>query len=300
MKRVVILHPGDMGSAIGRALVARGFEVRACLDGRSDRTRANARAAGFTLFPDLEVAVRGADLVISLVPPSRALEVAEHFAAARAAIAREAGTDPLYVDANSVSPVTMERIAAVVSRSGADCVDGAVLGGAAGVGAATRLLLSGPRAAEIAAVFQGCIRVEALGDALGSASALKMCFAAFNKGLVALFLETVAASAKIGQAENLLALLAEFYDGAVSTVDRLLPSYPRHVSRRIDELAEIEGWLGGLQQGRGMASGARSVFEALALTALDPDHDWTARGVVEAALERGLLSTTTPASSTDP
>lgn len=41
-----ILSPGEMGSAIGRSLIDRGYTVVAALNGRSERTRALATASG--------------------------------------------------------------------------------------------------------------------------------------------------------------------------------------------------------------------------------------------------------------
>ena len=86
-----------------------------------------------------------------------------------------------------------------------------------------------------------------LGGDVGAASAFKLAFAGFNKGLVALFLEVMAAADRLGQRDELLECLRAFYPGTVETVERLLPSYPRHAARRaeeMDELAERSGRAG--------------------------------------------------------
>jgi 3-hydroxyisobutyrate dehydrogenase-like beta-hydroxyacid dehydrogenase len=77
-------------------------------------------------------------------------------------------------------------------------VDGGIIGEPAWKPKSTWLYLAGPRAAEAAACFAaGPLETQVLGGAIGKASALKMCFAAYTKGSVALL------SAILGTAENL-------------------------------------------------------------------------------------------------
>ena len=54
IERVAILSPGDMGHAVGKALRQGGLEVITCLNGRSERTRGLAEAAGIVDVPDME------------------------------------------------------------------------------------------------------------------------------------------------------------------------------------------------------------------------------------------------------
>ena len=77
----------------------------------------------------------------------------------------------------------------------------------------TSLYLSGERAEELGRLLEQALRVIILGKGVGEASAFKMCFAGFNKGLVALFLEIVTAADRIGRREMLLHSLEDFYPG---------------------------------------------------------------------------------------
>ena len=43
---IALLHPGDMGSAIGACAVRRGHKVLCALQGRSEFSQKRARAAG--------------------------------------------------------------------------------------------------------------------------------------------------------------------------------------------------------------------------------------------------------------
>ena len=114
-----------MGSAIGARLRDGGARVVAALDGRSERTRRLAAEAGVEDVGTLEALVHEADIVLSVVPPGSALEVAEAIAAA-AGDAR-----PLVADLNATSPTTVERIDAALAAHGLETVDGSISGRAA-------------------------------------------------------------------------------------------------------------------------------------------------------------------------
>ena len=49
MQTIAIISPGNMGHAIGRALLARGFTVITCLRDRSPRTSGLAQRAGIAV-----------------------------------------------------------------------------------------------------------------------------------------------------------------------------------------------------------------------------------------------------------
>ena len=74
--RVALLHPGEMGAAIGAQLVRAGHEVVWLPQGRSAATRARAEAAGFREADS----VRDCAVVLSIVPPDRAERVAHSIA----------------------------------------------------------------------------------------------------------------------------------------------------------------------------------------------------------------------------
>src|SRR5262245_44549316 len=113
-----LLHPGEMGSAVGRCLTGRGHQVTWASAGRGPQTAARAEAAGLTDVGSVGELARQADVILSICPPHAALDVA---VAAR-------GFRGLYVDANAVSPATARKIASVVSDAGATYVDGGIIG----------------------------------------------------------------------------------------------------------------------------------------------------------------------------
>ena len=80
VKKIAILSPGDMGHAVGQALSEHGFELLTCLAGRSDRTGALARDAGFRVSETLNDLVVEADLLLSILVPANAESVAQEIA----------------------------------------------------------------------------------------------------------------------------------------------------------------------------------------------------------------------------
>lgn len=271
---------------MARILADRGWEVTTCVEGRSARTCAGATEAGATLLPTLSDVVGSADLVISLVPQNAVLQTAEAFAEA----ARHNERRPLYLDANSVSPATMREVCAMVAKAGTDCIDGAFVGNAGMLGSTTALYVSGARAEEVRDLIGEAFPVRVLGPSIGFASAFKLSFGGFNKGLVALFLEMVSASDRIGQRQELMQALRAFYPGSVETVERLLPTYPQHAARRAEEMVEVEEWLRGMGQRGPMAASTCSVLADLAGLGLPGDAALDAEGVVREACRRSLLA----------
>ncbi len=271
MRDVAVFYPGEMGCAVAKVFVAAGWKVCTHLWGPSLGCRGAAEAAAIADLGSLEEALAAVDLVVSLVPPAAAVESAEKVAEA----ARRTGRRPLYLDANSVAPATVAAVAAVCAAAGLDCLDGSFVGSAAELGRRTRLYLSGPRAGELAAAMPEAFHTTALGVDVGAASAFKLAFAGFNKGLVALFLEVMGAGVAAGRPDELLRCLREFYPGTLETLERLLPSYPQHAARRAEEMDELARWLSSEGRQAACAEAAGDVLRRAAAVGLDGERRWT-------------------------
>lgn len=178
-KIVAMLHPGEMGAAVGACLVCAGHRVLWAAAGRSAATRARAKAAGLEDVATLARAVDEAEFIFSICPPHGALELAAEIA--------ELGFDGLYVDGNAISPDSAREVGARVEAVHARFVDGGIIGPAPLSAGTTRFYLSGPKARDVAALFKGSfVNATALEGPVGAASALKVCYAAWNKGSIAL------------------------------------------------------------------------------------------------------------------
>ena len=197
---VGLLHPGEMGAAVGRCLAAAGHRVLWVPEGRSPGSAARAAAAGLTAASGgLAGLVREAGVIVSVCPPHAALDLARQVA----------GFGGVYVDANAVSPATAREIARIVEAGGASYVDGGIIGTPPVGPGFIRLYLSGTRAGEVQRLFAGG-EVDARvigGGASVAASALKMAYASWTKGSAALLL----AARGLARAEAVEeALLAEW------------------------------------------------------------------------------------------
>jgi 3-hydroxyisobutyrate dehydrogenase-like beta-hydroxyacid dehydrogenase len=162
---VGLLHPGEMGAAVG---ACAGGEVIWASEGRSEASR--ARAAGFQDVGTLTALVGRADVILSICPPYAAAEVAR---------ACE-GFTGIYVDANAISPQRAREVAALQPRF----VDGGIVGGPP-TEPGTTLYLSGGDAAAVAALFSGSPLATRI---VANASGVKMAYAAWSKGTTALLL----------------------------------------------------------------------------------------------------------------
>jgi 3-hydroxyisobutyrate dehydrogenase-like beta-hydroxyacid dehydrogenase len=187
MTSVGVLHPGEMGAAVGAAAVATGAEMLWVPEGRSPATAERARAAN--LEPaSLEELLRRCEVVMSVCPPHAAPAVAREVA--------DLGFRGIFVDANAVSPATAIGISETVESGGARYVDGGIIGPPPRKPDRSVLCLSGTEADRVSRLFEGsALGTRVLGDSPDAASAFKMCYAAWTKGTTALLLGVVAADA---------------------------------------------------------------------------------------------------------
>lgn len=185
------LHPGAMGASL--ATTCRGTRLW-CGDGRSAATHERALAAGIDDVGAVADLVERAEVIISVCPPAAALPTAERVAAA--------GFDGIYVDVNAISPATARAIGQQFERF----VDGGVIGPPVRAAGSTRLYLAGDAATEVADRWSGTMLETRLVDGgAGSASAVKICFAAWTKGTAALLLAIRALAVAEGVDDTLLA-----------------------------------------------------------------------------------------------
>lgn len=170
-----VLHPGEMGAAVGAALRGRGETVLWASAGRSAATAARAGEAGLEDAGTNEELARRCDVIVSLCPPHAAVEVARPFGR----------FEGIYLDANAISPATARSIAGRVRRF----VDGGVVGPPPHEPGTTRLYLTGAEADTVAGLFAGTnLDARVVSPEPGTASALKMAYAAWTKGSSALLL----------------------------------------------------------------------------------------------------------------
>jgi 3-hydroxyisobutyrate dehydrogenase-like beta-hydroxyacid dehydrogenase len=282
-----ILYPGEMGSSFGKLLCEVGFRVIATVEGRSPRTHRLCHEAGLNVVYSLGELLERSDVVISLVSPGAALSVAREVAAKIDGSSRSL----LYIDANSISPMTVTRISEALSHATIDFVDASIFGLASQLRQRGTLYLSGSRAKELAGQFESIMRVKVVGDMPGQASALKMIVSGIPKGLSGLFLETMLFAQDMHLLDEAIEACDELYPSIMEVIRRMLPTYPQHAARRSEELQEVEETMliSGLTPR--IVRAVREVTSALA-SADWPDHgarQWTLAEMIEEIHREGIL-----------
>ncbi|HET7807155.1 MAG TPA: DUF1932 domain-containing protein [Gaiellaceae bacterium] len=217
---VGLLHPGEMGAAVGAVLRGRGTRVVWASEGRSAETRARAEAAGLEDVGSVAEVAR-CDVVFSICPPHAALDVA-----------RSADFAGIYVDANAVSPATATKVGTSVG----EFVDGGLVGPPPREPGTTRLYLSGAEAERVAELFRGSALEPRV---VANASAVKMAYAAWTKGTAAMLLTIRELARREGVEEALL----EEWDLSQPTLrdryERALRSADAKGWRWVGEMEEI-------------------------------------------------------------
>jgi 3-hydroxyisobutyrate dehydrogenase-like beta-hydroxyacid dehydrogenase len=218
-----LLHPGEMGAAVGAQLTGSGHPVCWASQGRGADTAARARVAGLSDVGSVAEVARRCGVVVSVCPPHAAAPTAHAIAAA--------GFRGLFVDANAISPASSRALGEVMTAAGADYVDGGIIGLAPTAERVSRLYLSGPRAAEVAALFAGTqLEAKVVDGRPGAASAVKMAYAAWTKGTAALLLAARALASAEGVQD---ALLAEWAFSQPALAER---------TRSAARSAAVKGW----------------------------------------------------------
>jgi 3-hydroxyisobutyrate dehydrogenase-like beta-hydroxyacid dehydrogenase len=253
---IAILHPGDMGAAVGACLIGRNLKVLFVSAGRSAATVSRALEAGFEDCGTLSRVLARADALVSVCPPHAALALAREVAGL--------GFGGIYVDANAVSPATARMIGQTVAAAGASFVDGGIIGPPPVSDGTTRFYLSGGSAGQIADLFSGSrLTAIVLEGPAGSASALKASYAAWTKGATAL-LAAVRALARHEGVEDALLSEWKLSQPALEKRSEAVSAEARKAWRWIGEMEEIAASFESAGLPGGFHRAAAEVYRRLA------------------------------------
>lgn len=248
---VGLLHPGEMGASCGAVLRKTGHDVVWASEGRGAGTRRRALDAGLRDVGTVGAMVAEADAIVSVCPPAAALDVAS----------QAAGFGGLYVDANAIAPDTVRRVADRLAPGGATVVDGGIIGPPPDQPGRTRLYLSGAKAAEVAAWWEGTnVEAGVVGDSLGAASALKAAYATWTKAGAAMVLAIRAVAASEGIDDALLAEWARSQPGMDTRSAQALRSAETKGWRWVGEMEEIGDLFAASGQPDGFLRAAAEVY----------------------------------------
>lgn len=197
--------------------------------------RAKAAAAGIHVATDVAELAANAQLILSTVTAAVAVRVAE-------GAASHLGPRHVYVDLNSVSPETKKTIGGIISATGAQFVEGAIMTNVAKKQHRVPIFACGPGVeAFLPQAAALGMAVEGLGPELGRASATKMFRSIMVKGLEALFLECLLASSEYDVGDKVLEMVQEGYPGMdwKALANQLVARTAEHGARRADEMKEV-------------------------------------------------------------
>tara|TARA_B100000959_G_scaffold169467_1_gene177495 strand:- start:1383 stop:2324 length:942 start_codon:yes stop_codon:yes gene_type:complete len=286
LNKVAILSPGAMGHAVGRVLAEHGVDIITCLAGRSERTHRLASAAGFTEIPTLEDLVCEADLVLSILVPVDA----EASACQLAGALKATGAQPYIADCNAISPMRSAKIEAVIQSAGGRFIDASIIGPPPGQGAPPRFYVSGTHAEAMLPLDGKGIVVKSLGEIIGRASGIKMCYAALTKGTSTLQVALLTAAESMGLTEELRQELAYSQAAALQSMESTIPRLPPNAHRWVGEMEEIASTFAKVGVTSHFHLGAAAIYRLLQATSfanespetIDPDR--TLARTIEAAV----------------
>ena len=199
--RIGFVGFGQVASTLSQPMAERGAQVTAYdillqrSEGRAilqERSRAQA-----IQFCALEKVATNADYVLSTVTTQVAREVAR-------ACLPYLGPGQVYLDLNSTAPSVKVELSQIVGPSGADFVEGAILGAVGSSGIRTRILVGGRRGRAAAETLTRLgLNASQYSPEIGKASTFKLLRSVFSKGMEALLIEFLIAGKKAGIQDEL-------------------------------------------------------------------------------------------------
>ncbi len=234
--RIGILHPGEMGISLAASALNSGQDVYWCEAGRSQASRQRASGAGLKSLPGLQELCDTCEVLISVCPPHGASQLASEVLACN--------YQGVYADLNAIAPDTVKAIATSMANEDISFVDGGIIGMPAIKPGTTWLYLSGTQAEKVAECFaNGPLETSVLGDEIGQASGLKMCFAANSKGTAALHTAILGAAEAMGVRQALEKQWEVYTPGFTEKSQARIKQVARKAWRFSGEMKEIAATL---------------------------------------------------------
>jgi 3-hydroxyisobutyrate dehydrogenase-like beta-hydroxyacid dehydrogenase len=247
---------GEAGQAFAEGWRSEAeMDIRA-YDIKTDDTRTRDGKLGdydrHAVAPALSAvgAAKGADVIVSAVTADAILDAAE-------SVLPALGDGQLYLDINSAAPSKKRRAAERIAEAGGSYVDVAVMAPVHPNLHRTPLLIGGPGARRIEALFKGLgMNFEIVSDQVGDASTVKMVRSIMIKGIESLTVECILAAVKAGIDDRILDSLEKSFPGmdwrrrAGYMMERVI----RHGERRVAEMREVAATLEDMGIGGTMAS----------------------------------------------
>jgi 3-hydroxyisobutyrate dehydrogenase-like beta-hydroxyacid dehydrogenase len=254
---VGLLHPGEMGSAVGATLVASGARVLWASAGRGAQSRERAQGLGLEDAGTVAAIARQAGTIVSVAPPHAAMDVAREVAGL--------GFTGIFVDAKAIATETTRAIGRLIERAGGRFVDGGIIGPANRKPGAARIYLSGGEAVAVKGLLdKGPVMPIVLDGPVGAASALKIAYGGWNKASQALLMAIRAFAQSEGVDEALLAEWAQSQPELPARSQRAVNDNARKAWRFVGEMEEDARALAAAGLPAGFHEAAADIYQRLA------------------------------------
>lgn len=194
--RIGFVGFGEVASTFAEPLVQQGalvlaYDVLLERGGGSEILQKRLLAEGVQ-FRSLRETVLGVDYILSTVTTQVARQAAQE-------CVPYLKPGQVYIDLNSTAPSVKVEMAKQIAPSGADFVEGAILGAVGATGAKTHILVGGEKGPIVAATLVRLgLNVTHYSVEIGQASRFKMLRSIFSKGLEALVLEFLITGKRAG------------------------------------------------------------------------------------------------------
>jgi len=234
VKTITLMSPGEMGSPIAEQIINSGIKVISPLKNRSNQTRERAKKFGIEDSENLENSINESDLIISILVPDAAKELALNVSV----ISKKLNKEIIFADLNAISPETVQNMGEILLGTKVKFIDGGIIGTPPKNNNIPRIYVSGKHSALFTKLDGLGMKVIDMSGDIGSASAMKMAYASITKGYSSLLIAAITLSIKTNNFEYLMKEL-EFSQTNVFNDLNNLKSIPSKAHRWIGEMEEI-------------------------------------------------------------
>jgi len=259
--RIGFIGFGEVASVFSKAMREKGagiliYDILLSRKGGLEAIQRRIQAEGIRTGT-LEEVVTNSEYVLSTVTAQAAKDVAK-------ACREYLKPGQVYLDLNSTSPSVKVEVCKIIQPSGADFVEGAVLGAVGATGLRTRILTAGKKGQEVAETLNNLgLNVSHYSPEIGKASMFKMLRSIFSKGLEGLILELLVAGKRAGIEkdlwDNITRLVTE------NPFDRVASNWVRtHAvayERRYYEMVQVVETMRGIGVDPLMTSATKAFFK---------------------------------------
>ncbi|GAM82604.1 hypothetical protein ANO11243_005860 [Dothideomycetidae sp. 11243] len=240
-----------------------------------------AIAASIDLLDTDDQLVAQADYILSIVPPKDALATAQRVATALQTDSRAHRSNPLYyLDLNAISPKLSRDIERLFDPLGERVrfIDGGIIGGPPSCRdpqnpksswKVPSLPMSGQyklsEAPKVGHELAHLLNARHIGDNVGDASGLKMCFASLTKGFTALAIQSFTTAHQLGVLPELKAELAARAPEELQMAQFLTTMPPKAYRwvREMEEISDTFALEGGFGQDERIFSAVAAVYQMI-------------------------------------